>query len=85
MSDTLDKAKLKFEVRSQKDPTDETRTIFVPAIVERADPMQLSKVVYNAITRGASRVSSPTPRSPSPRASATRYTRSSRRATPSRS
>ena len=44
MSDTIDKAKLKFEVRSQKDPTDETRTIFVPAIVERADPMQLSKV-----------------------------------------
>ena len=52
MSDTLDKAKLKFEVRSQKDPTDETRTIFVPAIVERADPMQLSKVVYNAINEG---------------------------------
>ena len=52
MSDTLDKAKLKFEVRSQKDPTDETRTIFVPAIVERADPMQLSKVVYNAINDG---------------------------------
>ena len=52
MSDTADKAKLRFEVRSQKDPKDTTKTIFVPAIVERADPMQLSKVVYNAINEG---------------------------------
>ena len=49
---TEDKAKLKFEVRSQKDPKDETKTIFVPAIVDRTDPMQLSKVVRNAINEG---------------------------------
>ncbi|MBQ4385793.1 MAG: hypothetical protein II823_07745 [Kiritimatiellae bacterium] len=52
MNDTTDKAKLRFEVRSQKDPKDETRTIFVPAIVERAEAMQLSKVVRNAINEG---------------------------------
>ncbi len=39
MSETIEKARIKFEVRSQKDPSDPTKTIFVPAIVERNDPM----------------------------------------------
>jgi len=52
MSETMDKAKLKFEVRSQRDPSDPTKTLFVPAIVERADPMSLAGVIYNAIDTG---------------------------------
>lgn len=52
MSETMEKAKLKFEVRAQKDPTDPTKTIFVPAIVERNDPMSLAGVIYNAIDTG---------------------------------
>jgi hypothetical protein len=48
----MDKAKLKFEVRTQKDPQDETKTLFVPAIVDRSDPLSLAQVVYNAIDTG---------------------------------
>lgn len=52
MSETIEKAKIKFEVRSQKDPSDPTKTIFVPAIVERNDPMSLAGVIFNAIDTG---------------------------------
>lgn len=52
MAETMDKAKLKFEVRTQKDPQDETKTLFVPAIVDRSDPLSLAQVVYNAIDTG---------------------------------
>ena len=52
MADIMEKAKLKYEVRSQKDPQDETKTLFVPAIVERNDPLSLAQVVYSAIDTG---------------------------------
>ena len=52
MSETMEKAKLKFEVRAQKDPSDVSKSIFVPSIVDRGDPMSLAGVIYNAIDTG---------------------------------
>ena len=52
MSETMEKAKLKFEVRAQKDPADVSKSIFVPSIVDRGDPMSLAGVIYNAIDTG---------------------------------
>ena len=52
MNETMEKAKLKFEVRAQKDPSDESKSIFVPSIVDRSDPVSLAGVIYNAIDTG---------------------------------
>ena len=48
------KTKMRYEVRIQPDPTDQTgvRKLLVPAIVERADTLTLEMVVFNAIDTG---------------------------------
>lgn len=49
-----DKTKMRYEVRTQPDPTDPTgaRKVLVPAIVERPDTLSLQQVVFNAIDTG---------------------------------
>ena len=54
MSNEMDKAKMRYEVRTQPDPSDPTgtRKVLVPAIVERPDTLSLQQVVFNAIDTG---------------------------------
>ena len=52
MDKTVDKARMKFTVRPQQDPQDPTKSVFVPAIVDRADPLSLATVVHHAIDTG---------------------------------
>lgn len=52
MDKTVDKVRMKFTVRPQQDPKDATKSVFVPAIVDRADPLSLATVVHHAIDTG---------------------------------
>lgn len=49
---TNDKTKMKFKVVAMRDPSDPTKSVFVPAICDRNDPLPLSRVIAAAINEG---------------------------------
>ena len=48
----MDKPDLQYRIRAVKDPTDRTKTIYVPVIVERGTPVSLTKIITRAINEG---------------------------------
>ena len=49
---TNNKTKMKFKTVAMRDPSDPTKSVFVPTICDRSDPLPLSRVITAAINEG---------------------------------